>query len=79
MNGEAPYDVSAFMFDAIVAFALAVRASGDPTNSAAMFDALQEVSFEGASGSVRFDSATNRDANSFTFFSECMPTLVLTS
>mmetsp|Transcript_848 Transcript_848/g.2602 ORF Transcript_848/g.2602 Transcript_848/m.2602 type:complete len:777 (+) Transcript_848:307-2637(+) len=57
-----PPALGAYQYDAAVALILAAEAVAEPTNGTAMRQALLEVGFEGASGSIQFDgTALDRD------------------
>jgi hypothetical protein len=61
--------VAAFVYDAVLALAIAIHAAGGgDAGGGAIYDALINVSFEGASGRVAFDATTgDREAPTLSF------------
>ena len=58
MDGGEPDPMAPFAYDAVVALAVALDRAADASNGTAVLDELRGVSWEGASGQVRFDAAT---------------------
>ena len=65
---DAPYDVGSFAYDCVIAFAIAMARSVDPTDGDEVSRAFRQVSFGGASGLVEFDPNTaDRTGSSATY------------
>jgi len=69
-----PYSQGAFLYDAVVAISIALKTAASPLNNGtgseggkAIFSHLLNVSFEGASGDVLFDSNGDRVGDTLTF------------
>lgn len=61
------YDVAAFAYDAAAAAALALAAAADPNDGDQLIAAMQTISFDGASGQVRFTATGDREPTSAGF------------
>ena len=55
---SAPSDVAAYMYDGVTALALALDSVDEPSNSSGVLTELRKLTFEGASGRVRFVAAS---------------------
>jgi hypothetical protein len=65
---QEPFEVSAFVYDGVITLASAMAAAGGPAaGGAAIYRALLNVSFDGASGRVEFDGNGDRRAEGLSF------------
>jgi len=62
-----PWNVGAYTYDCVIAFAIAMARAVNPADGAEVAALFREVEFDGASGDVRFDARADRDAESITY------------
>ena len=55
---DSPYDVGASAYDCVVAFAIAMARSEDPSDGDEVYASFKQLVFDGASGLVKFDPNT---------------------
>ena len=55
-----PFVIAGFAYDCVVALAAAMHSAGDNANGSKVFEAFTNVRFEGATGTVAFDSQGDR-------------------
>jgi hypothetical protein len=58
-----PFVIAGFAYDCVVALAAAMHSAGDNANGSKVFEAFTNVRFEGATGTVAFDSHGDRLAS----------------
>ena len=61
------WDVAAYMYDCVVAFAAAMSRAIDPADGVEVGRLFREVQFDGASGPVAFNSASDRERSSVNY------------
>ena len=60
MFSSKPFVIAGFAYDCVVALAAAMHSAGDNANGSKVFEAFTNVRFEGATGTVAFDSQGDR-------------------
>lgn len=60
MFSSKPFVIAGFAYDCVVALAAAMHSAGDNASGSEVFGAFTNVSFEGATGTVAFDSNGDR-------------------
>ena len=63
MFSSKPFVIAGFAYDCVVALAAAMHSAGDNANGSKVFEAFTNVRFEGATGTVAFDSQGDRLAS----------------
>eukprot|EP00966_Prymnesium_polylepis_P030176 701419-Prymnesium_polylepis.1 len=63
----APWNVAAYAYDCVMTLAMAMSAAVDPSDGAEVAAKFREVAFNGATGGVVFDGASDRAESSISF------------
>ena len=63
----APWNVAAYAYDCVITFAMAMSAAVDPSDGNEVAAKFREVTFNGATGGVVFDSASDRESTSISY------------
>ena len=62
-----PWNVAAYTYDCVIAFAIAMSRAVNPADGVEVADQFRQVRFDGASGDVQFDSNGDREESSISY------------